>query len=62
MSFEWITNEMFDEQLELILDREGRNLLAVPGVYECVREHFNNEVIERLCHREGRDSNTGDPL
>jgi len=53
---------MFDEQLELILDREGRNLLAVPGLYECVREHFNNEVIERLCHREGRDSNTGDPL
>jgi len=30
-----------------IIQEEGRNLLSVPGVWEVVREHFNNEMLDR---------------
>lgn len=42
-----MTNEDFDRILSDILQEEGRNLLAIPGVYEVVSEHFNNEVLNR---------------
>jgi hypothetical protein len=43
-----ITTEKFDELLAEILD-EGKAsaLLTIPGVYEAVSEHFNNDVLKR---------------
>jgi hypothetical protein len=48
-NYSWITDEMFSEKLEEILDEgSASDLLAIPGIYEIVSEHFNNDVIERL--------------
>lgn len=46
-SYDEIENEEFDRILGDILDEEGRSLLLVPGVYEVVREYFNNDVLDR---------------
>lgn len=44
----WISDEMFDAELRLIAVENAQALLSVPGVYEALSEHFNNEVIRRL--------------
>jgi len=51
----WITDEMFDRELKRIVREEAMKgtLLSVPGVYEAVSEHFNNDVIKEL-ERKGR--------
>lgn len=42
-----VTQEEFDKALEAILDEAtGAELLAIPGLYEVVSEHFNNEAID----------------
>jgi len=48
--FSWVTQEMFDEELEKIVEEKASEgtLMAVPGLYEVVSEEFNNEVLERL--------------
>ncbi len=47
--FEFVTQELFDEKLEEILDEQtGSTLLAIPGLYEVVSEHFNNQVLDEL--------------
>lgn len=43
-----ITAVEFDLILvELVRDIDPVTLLRVPGVYEALAEHFNNEVLER---------------
>jgi len=51
-----ITQDMFDSKLTEILGRQTADrLLAVPGIYEVVSEHFNNEVLDAIAEdREGR--------
>ena len=44
--FSWVTNEMFDAALRELCAKE--DLLTVPGVYEIVQEHFNNDVLAKL--------------
>jgi hypothetical protein len=40
---------MFENKLEEILSRHtGDELLHIPGLYELVREEFNNKVLEEL--------------
>lgn len=48
--FSWVTQEMFDEELEKIVEEKAREgtLMATPGLYEVVSEEFNNEVLERI--------------
>lgn len=46
--YDWVTTEMFEEELEELIHRDTHNLLTIPGVYEVVAEHYNNEVLERL--------------
>ena len=42
-----ITTAEFDHALSDILDEmSGEQILAVPGVYEAVSEHFNNETLD----------------
>jgi hypothetical protein len=42
----WITSEMMNEMFERIVMDAGVDLLTVPGVYEAISEHFNNEAIQ----------------
>jgi len=47
-------DEEFDNELERLVNEEpAGNLLTVPGIYEILSEHFNNEVLQRL--KEKRD-------
>jgi len=41
-----LTNEKFDEILRQLVIENAPNLLTIPGVYEAVSEHFNNEILE----------------
>ena len=44
-----ITSDDFDRLLTKILSEfidQGGDLLSIPGVYEVVSEHFNNDVID----------------
>lgn len=61
--FSWINNDMeFDTLLELAQDQGIGNILTIPGVYEIVREYYNNEVIEYLCIEHNRCVCCGNPL
>ena len=41
--------EAFDEALaEIIDDSPASHLLSIPGIYEILSEHFNNDVLARL--------------
>lgn len=43
------TDEQFDAKLEEIVKREKPEmLLTIPGVYELLSEHYNNEVLADL--------------
>ena len=49
MSYEWVTDEMFDEELlDILRDTPANHLLSIPGIYEILKEHFNNEVLSNL--------------
>jgi hypothetical protein len=53
-----VTQEEFDAALEAILDEAtGAELLAIPGLYEVISEHFNNEAIDIA--REEKKENDG---
>lgn len=42
------TDEEFDTILSDIMDEEkGSSFLSIPGIYELVAEHFNNEILDR---------------
>ena len=44
-----ITQEQFDNELMKILSEyNGKQLLLIPGIYEIVSEHFNNDVLNNL--------------
>ena len=45
------TDEDFDRKLEEILEREkwgSKKILSIPGIYEILAEHFNNDVLREL--------------
>lgn len=51
-NYDLCTDAEFDRYLATIVDEEVQTggaeaLLTIPGVYEIIREHFNNEVLER---------------
>lgn len=46
-NYDWVTQEMFDSKLkEIINQTPASTLLNIPGVYEAMSEHFNNDVLE----------------
>lgn len=48
-SYDWVTDEMFDKKLLQIMRRSPHEIiLAIPGIYEALSEHYNNEVLEEL--------------
>ncbi len=47
--YDWVTHEMFQNELEKILDgMTGGAILMVPGAWEVFAEYFNDEVLENL--------------
>jgi hypothetical protein len=47
--YSWVTDEMFDEALMEIVDKQGPiSLIRIEGVYELVKEHYNNAVLAKL--------------
>lgn len=44
-----MTDEDFDEGLQQIINENccAEDLLKIPGIYEILSEHFNNEILER---------------
>lgn len=42
-----LTDEEFDRILLELAKEEGvESLMMIPGVYECVREHLNNAILD----------------
>jgi len=44
-----MTTDEFDENLKDILEEDVSTgeLLSIPGIYEILSEHYNNETLER---------------
>lgn len=56
-STDWsfVTDEMFDRKLrDLVIAVGPDELLSVPGVYDCLKEYYNNDVLD-LCKSERPD-------
>ena len=49
-----MTTEEFDSILiQLLQEMNASQLITIPGIYEIVSEHFNNEIIEKWEITEG---------
>ena len=49
MNYEWVTQEMSNDKLaEVIDEQKASNLLTIPGIFEILSEHFNNEILARF--------------
>jgi len=47
--YDWVTDEMFDTALmEILADIPLTSLVTVEGVYELLKEEYNNEVLTKL--------------
>lgn len=47
--YSWVTTEMFDRKLREIVGRMTTDeLLAVPGIYDELREDLNNQILDEL--------------
>ena len=52
MPFDWITDEMFNKELDDVVNNLSTSeLLAIPGIYEILREELNNEVLANICEQ-----------
>lgn len=62
--FGWVTTEMFDEELkEVLAGQTALEILDIPGIYEILSEHYNNEVLTNLQrHREEVEADECDPM
>lgn len=50
--YDHVTDEMFDEELQRVIEEKVHELLSIPGAYEVFSEHYNNVVLDRLCVEE----------
>lgn len=49
MDYSKITQDQFDEKLvEIINESPATNLLTIPGIYEILSEHFNNDILKSI--------------
>jgi len=63
MSFDWITDEMFNHKLDDLIHRTSMaEILAMGGVYDIIREELNNEVIDHLSEIHNRCDLCGSEL
>ena len=58
-----ITTAEFDHVLANILDKlSGEQVMGVPGVYEIVSEHFNNEALDLAMEMFHADEEVDEPI
>ena len=51
-----ITSEMFTEELErLVSQMTTGELMSLPGFYEIVSEHFNNDILDNLSNDDDQE-------
>ncbi len=50
-----ISDEQFDNILAKLVAENVETLLSIPGIYEVLSEHFNNEVLELFEQEQGDD-------
>ena len=51
-----ITSEMFTEELErLVSQMTTGELMSLPGFYEIVSEHFNNDILANLTNENDQE-------
>ena len=54
--YDAMTDEDFDRLLLVAMKDDGMgNVLTIPGVYECVSEHYNNEVLDKWEYEQQRE-------
>ena len=47
--YDHITDEMFDRELQRLMgEMSADDLLMIPGIYEIMREHLNNDILDNL--------------
>ncbi len=52
--YDWVTDEMFDAALmEILAGIPLTSLVRVDGVYELLKEEYNNEVLTKLENERG---------
>lgn len=52
----------FDRTLEELLMEDGVSpiILSIPGIYEILSEHYNNDVLQRMVERLFEDAKEGE--
>ena len=54
--YSWVTDEMFDEAFEVVVDAYPASLmLRLPGVYDVLKESLNNDVLSWLVESRGEE-------
>jgi hypothetical protein len=58
-----ITQEKFDEALREVVDEDlvgfasiYDRLVMIPGIYEILSEHYNNDAIDKVHEKRGEDT------
>lgn len=51
-------DNQFDRILQEIIVEDASSLLSIPGVYEILSEHYNNEVLKRIEDEKAHDGIT----
>ena len=51
--YDKMTHDEFVSILQEIVKEEGAANITIPGVYEILAEHFNNEILTRWEERRG---------
>jgi len=46
--YSWVTDEMFDNKLQEIVECHAAQVIMIPDVYALLSKHYNNEVLESL--------------
>jgi len=58
MNYDNLTNEQFDNMLQILIIRDAAQLLTIPGVYEVLSEHYNNEILDLYDKEREEDDET----
>jgi len=46
--YSWVTQEMFDEKLQELVECHAWQILMIPDIYTLLVEYYNNEILELL--------------
>jgi len=46
--YSWVTQEMFDNKLQEIVECHAAQVIMIPDVYALLADYYNDEVLELL--------------